>query len=100
MLRDDTINSIHVILAKGSHYCYRAVPGSNPWWLRAQALGEAGIAVWTSALPLEGCVAMGKLLNISVLPQSSDLFNEGNDTYLITPRMGTQDNSVKSWLSK
>ena len=96
MLRDDTINSIHVILAKRSHYCYRAVPGSNPWWLRAQALGEAGIAVWTSALPLEGCVAMGKLLNISV-PQLSDLFNEGNDTYLITPRMGTQD---KFWLSK
>lgn len=50
--------------------------------LRAQTLGKAGIEVWTSALPLEGCVAMDKLLNISV-SQLSDLFNEGNDTYMI-----------------
>lgn len=39
------INSISVTLAKGSHYCYRAVPDSNPRWLGAQALGEDGIGL-------------------------------------------------------
>lgn len=45
------INSISVILAKGSHYCYRAAPGSNPWWLGAQTLGEAGIGLDFSSAP-------------------------------------------------
>lgn len=66
------INSIRVILAKGSYYSYRAVPGSTPSWLRAQPLGEGGIAVGIPALALEGSVAVGKLLNLPV-PQLPDL---------------------------
>ena len=45
------INSIRVILAKGSPYCSRVVPGSNPWRLGAQALGEAGIGLDFSSAP-------------------------------------------------
>lgn len=76
------INSISIILAKGSYYCYMAVPDSTPQWFRAQVLGEGGIVVWTPALPLQGLVAMGKLLNLSV-PQLPDLWNEDNDTHLL-----------------
>lgn len=43
---------------------------------------KGGSAVWTAALPLQGCVATGKMLNQCV-PQFLGLRNEGNDTSVV-----------------